>query len=78
MTKLRHYGLLYKHKAIIVLEASIMLRISKDAIEKKNSTLKLIDVCCTNTRHLYVIGISTPLKKPDIGFSFIIVEGYVI
>ena len=51
-TKLRHYSLLCKHKAISVLEARVMLRVVKDAIEKKIPILELIDVCCANIRHL--------------------------
>ena len=52
LTKLRYYGLLCKHKAISILEASIMLRIARDAIGKEFSTLELINVCYANTRHL--------------------------
>ena len=51
-TKLRYYSLLYKHKDISVLEARVMLRVTKDAIGKEIPTLELIDVCCANTRHL--------------------------
>ena len=50
LTKLRHYGLLCKHKAISILEVSIMLRIVKDTIENNIPTLELINICCTNTR----------------------------
>ena len=77
-TKLRYYSLLCKHKSISVLEARVMLRVAKDAIEKENPTFELIDVCCANIRHLKANKILTPLKKLDIGFSFIIVEGYDI
>ena len=35
LTKLKHYGLLCKHKAISVLEASVMLKIAKDVIVKE-------------------------------------------
>ena len=52
LTKLRYCSLLCKHKAISILEARVMLRVAKDAIEKKISTLELIDVCYANTRHL--------------------------
>ena len=34
LTKLTHYSLLYKQKIISVLEASVMLRIARNAIEK--------------------------------------------
>ena len=52
LTKLRHYSLLYKHKAISVLEARVMLRVAKDSIGKKIPIHELIDVYCANTRHL--------------------------
>ena len=38
-TKLGHYSLLCKHKAISVLEARVMLRVAKDAIGKKILTI---------------------------------------
>ena len=52
LTKLGHYSLLCKHKAISVLQAIVMLRVAKDAIGKEIPILELIDVCCTNTTHL--------------------------
>ena len=51
-TKLGHYSLLCKHKAISILEARVMLKVVKDTIENEIPTLELIDVFCANTRHL--------------------------
>ena len=51
-TKLRYNGLLCKHKVVSVLEASVMLRITRDAIGKEFSILELISVCCAIIRHL--------------------------
>ena len=52
LTKLRHYGLLCTHKAISVLEASLIVESCMDCNWKGSPTFELISVCCVHTRHL--------------------------
>ena len=51
LTKLGHYSLLYKYKAISVLEASLIVENCMDCNWKENPTFELMSVCCVHTRH---------------------------